>query len=98
MAFENMQFYICRLFSYSFSSSSSFFSLSVIAMAPTLYYFVMSPYSRSVLLTVRALGLDVELKTIDLTKKEQLEPGFVAINPQHTVPTLVDGDLLLTER
>ncbi|XP_045106874.1 glutathione S-transferase D7-like isoform X2 [Portunus trituberculatus] len=66
-------------------------------MAPTLYYFLMSPYSRSVLLAVRTLGLDVELKTIDLKKKEQLNPDFVAINPQHTVPTLVDGDLVLTE-
>ncbi|XP_063884735.1 glutathione S-transferase 1-like isoform X1 [Scylla paramamosain] len=72
-------------------------SINVIAMAPTLYSFGLSPYCRSVVLTVRALGLDVDLKTIDLLKQEQLKPEFVAINSQHTVPTLVDGDLVLTE-
>ncbi|XP_064108511.1 glutathione S-transferase 1-1-like [Macrobrachium nipponense] len=62
-----------------------------------LYYHPVSPYCRSVLLTARAVGVDLNLKKVDLFNKEQLKPEFVAINPQHTVPTLVDGDLTLWE-
>ncbi|KAG0722499.1 Glutathione S-transferase D7 [Chionoecetes opilio] len=66
-------------------------------MAPTLYSFLMSPYSRSVLVTAQALDLELDVRTINLKQQEQLKPEYVAINPQHTVPTLVDGDLVLTE-
>ncbi|KAG0727084.1 Glutathione S-transferase D7 [Chionoecetes opilio] len=66
-------------------------------MAPTLYSFLLSPYSRSVLVTAEALDLQLDVRTIDLMQGDQKKPEFVAINPQHTVPTLVDGDLVLTE-
>ncbi|KAG7164741.1 glutathione S-transferase 1-like isoform X2 [Homarus americanus] len=62
-----------------------------------LYYLNLSPYCRSVLLTARAVGVELNLKTVNLFAKEQLKPEFVAINPQHSVPTLVDGDLVLWE-
>lgn len=61
------------------------------------YYFPISPYCRSVLLTARALGVDLNLKQVDLMNGEQLKPEYIAMNPQHTVPTLVDGDLTLWE-
>ncbi|XP_071550459.1 glutathione S-transferase 1-1-like [Panulirus ornatus] len=66
-------------------------------MPITLYYLPLSPYCRSVLLTARAVGIDLTLKTVNLFDGEQLKPEFIQINPQHTVPTMVDGDLTLWE-
>ena len=67
-------------------------------MSPTLYYMAMSPPCRSVRLTAKALGLELELKLVDLMKGENLTPEFLALNPQHSIPTLVDGDVILWER
>lgn len=62
-----------------------------------LYHTAGSPPSRSCLMTIRNLGLDVEIQNLNLLKGEHLAPEFVKINPLHQVPTLVDGDLVLTE-
>lgn len=63
-----------------------------------LYYNPGSPPSRAVLQVIRILGLEVEVKTIDLLKtRENLSPEFLKINPMHQVPALVDGDFVLTE-
>lgn len=67
-------------------------------MAPVLYYFDLSPYCRSVLMMARTVGVKLELRVVNLTQRDQLKPEYLAINPQHTVPTLVDGDLVLCER
>ncbi|XP_070499905.1 glutathione S-transferase 1-1-like [Chironomus tepperi] len=68
-------------------------------MAPiVLYYSPGSPYCRSVLLLARYLKLDVDIKYMDLHgKKEQLTPEFLAINPQHTIPTIDDNGFILWE-
>lgn len=63
-----------------------------------LYYHPMSPPCRAVMLTARAMGVDLNLKKLDVLGGEHLKPEFVAINPQHTIPTLVDGNLRLWER
>lgn len=63
-----------------------------------LYYTEFSPPCRAVLLTGKALGITFERIPVDLKKEEQLKTEFLAINPQHCIPTLIDGDLILWER
>ncbi|XP_071516662.1 glutathione S-transferase 1-like [Panulirus ornatus] len=66
-------------------------------MSITLYYHSMSPPCRAVMLTARALGLNLVVKDVDIMNGEHLKPEFQAINPQHTIPTLVDGTIKLWE-
>jgi Glutathione S-transferase, N-terminal domain len=66
-------------------------------MTPTLYYLPPSPPCRSVLLVGRMLGIDFDLKTVNVLDGEQLKLEFTQINPQHTIPTLVDHGLVLWE-
>jgi glutathione S-transferase len=61
-------------------------------MAPTLYISAGSPAVRAVQITVKAIGLELNLKELDFTKGEHLQPEYLKLNPQHTVPTLVDDD------
>lgn len=62
-----------------------------------LYYTLGSPPSRACLQIIRILGLEVEVKNLDLLKGEQLAPEYLKINPMHQVPALVDGDFVVTE-
>nr|CAH7719722.1 unnamed protein product [Callosobruchus chinensis] len=64
-------------------------------MTLTLYYIEASPPVRSTLMAIKALGLEVKLKRIDLPGGEHLKPEYVKINPLHTVPTLADGDFIV---
>jgi len=66
-------------------------------MPMDFYYMALSAPCRSGMLTAKALGIELNLKPLDLMAGEQMKPEFVAINPQHTVPTLVDGDHALWE-
>jgi glutathione S-transferase len=77
-------------------------------MAPTLYMIHASPPVRAVLITAKAIGLDLTEKEIDFFQGEYLKPEYLKVsdllyhvefieprlqlNPQHTVPTLVDDD------
>ncbi|KAF2901363.1 hypothetical protein ILUMI_04821 [Ignelater luminosus] len=60
-------------------------------MAPKLYMFDGSPAVRAVLITAKALGIELDLHRIDYLKQEHLSPEFLKLNPQHTVPTLDDN-------
>ncbi|MGH8583650.1 MAG: glutathione S-transferase family protein [Gammaproteobacteria bacterium] len=62
-----------------------------------LYHFPMSPNSRCVLAALSELGIECELEALDLTKGEQMRPEFLRLNPNHMIPTLVDGDFVLWE-
>lgn len=62
-----------------------------------LYYHPASSPCRAVQLTAKAIGLQLNYRFVDLFAKAQLADDFVSINPQHTVPTLVDNGLVLTE-
>ncbi|XP_022920770.1 glutathione S-transferase 1-like [Onthophagus taurus] len=66
-------------------------------MGVTIYHFPWSAPSRAALLTAKTLGIDVDVQIVDLVAKEQLKSDFLKINPQHCVPTLVDGDFILWE-
>uniref|UniRef100_A0A0C9RNV6 GstD1_3 protein n=1 Tax=Fopius arisanus TaxID=64838 RepID=A0A0C9RNV6_9HYME len=62
-----------------------------------LYYFPPSPPVRAVILLSKALGIHLNLKVIDVTKGEQLDPEYLKINPQHTIPTIDDHGFILSE-
>lgn len=64
---------------------------------PILYYDDRSPPVRSCLMLIKLLDIDVELRFVDLFKGEQFGKEYLALNPQHSVPTLVHGDLVLTD-
>jgi glutathione S-transferase len=61
-------------------------------MAPTVYLIYPSPPCRAVLITAKAIGLNLAEKEIKLLEGEHLQPPYLKLNPQHTVPTLVDDD------
>jgi glutathione S-transferase len=62
-----------------------------------LYYNPMSPNVRRVRFTAAVLGIELEEKKLDFAKGEHKSPEYLALNPNGAVPTLVDGDFVLTE-
>ena len=62
-----------------------------------LYYNPLSPNVRRVRLTAAVLGIQLEEKLLDFSKGEHKSPEYLALNPNGAVPTLVDGDFVLTE-
>lgn len=46
---------------------------------------------------LQELGIEFESKTINMLKGEHRSPRFLAVNPAGKLPSLVDGDLILTE-
>ncbi|XP_011066703.1 PREDICTED: glutathione S-transferase 1-1-like [Acromyrmex echinatior] len=65
---------------------------------PVLYYFPLSPPSRAVMLVVEAIGLEMELVILNTMTGEHLTPEYEELNPQKTVPFLIDDDLKISER
>ncbi len=65
-------------------------------MSISLYY---HPYSRAAgtLWALEEAGVDYDLKVIDIMKGEQKGPDLVSKNPMGKLPTLVDGDVVVTE-
>jgi len=61
------------------------------------YYSLASPPCRSVHMVAKALGVKLNLKKLDTRKKEHMTPEFLKINPQHTIPTLVDNGFAIWE-
>ena len=62
-----------------------------------LYVFPPSPNSLRCQAVANQLGLELELITVDLASGAQMNAEFVALNPNHKIPTLVDGDFVLWE-
>jgi glutathione S-transferase len=62
-----------------------------------LFHNPLSPNVRRVRLTAAVLGIELEEKRLDFAKGEHKNPEYLALNPNGAVPTLVDGDFVLTE-
>ena len=62
-----------------------------------LYAFPPSPNTWKVRATAHQLDIPLELEIVDLTKRAQREPKYLALNPTGRTPTLVDGDFVLWE-
>ncbi|XP_053679533.1 glutathione S-transferase 1-like [Anopheles nili] len=66
-------------------------------MPLVLYYNIISPPCRVVLLFAKWLKLELNLIELDVLKREHYKPEFLKLNPQHYIPTLVDGDVVVWE-
>lgn len=66
-------------------------------MKPILFVTPGSPPARATVMVAKRLGIDVDIRVMDFTKREQYSEEFLKLNPAHQVPTLVDGDFVLTE-
>jgi glutathione S-transferase len=62
-----------------------------------LYDFAFSPNCRKVRSVAYELGVPLDIQTVDLLRRENLAPAFLAKNPNGRAPLLEDGDLLLWE-
>jgi glutathione S-transferase len=66
-------------------------------MALSFYHGHGSPYSWRVFLALEYLAVPYELKLLSFEAKDTTKPEFVAINPRHQVPTIVDEGFALWE-
>jgi glutathione S-transferase len=62
-----------------------------------LYSNPLSSNGRRVRLVAHHLGLTLDEELVDLAKGAHRQPAYLALNPNGKVPTLVDGDLKLSE-
>jgi glutathione S-transferase len=62
-----------------------------------LYCHPVSTTSRPVMLFVLENNIDAPFQVVDLFTGEHFKPPFEAINPNHLIPVLEDGDFRLTE-
>jgi GST-like protein len=56
-----------------------------------LYTFA-TPNGRKASIALEELGLAYRVQVVDITKGEQFEPEFLAINPNSKIPAIVDPD------
>ena len=63
----------------------------------TLYTTPLSANGRKVLAASRELGLAPDVRLVNVYRGEGRTSEYLAVNPSGRIPTLVDGDLTLTE-
>ena len=66
-------------------------------MALEVYWASGSPFSWRVLLTLEVKQLPYQSKLLTFSKREHKSSEYLALNPRGKVPTLKDGDFLLSE-
>lgn len=62
-----------------------------------LYHFPYSQHGRRVVSLLEEARLAYELRIVALGEGEHLSPEYLAVNPNHQVPTLVDSDVKIYE-
>jgi glutathione S-transferase len=63
----------------------------------TFYYHPLSPISRRVWVCLLEKGIEFEARLVQLNLREQFKPEFLALNPFHHVPVILDGDVRLID-
>lgn len=63
----------------------------------TLYDYEMSGNCYKARLMLSLLGVAYEKRLVDLSKKEQLEPWYLKLNPLHKVPVLNDAGTVIRD-
>ncbi|KAL1444551.1 hypothetical protein MTO96_029766 [Rhipicephalus appendiculatus] len=66
-------------------------------MTITLYNWPGSPPCGFVLAVAKQLGLQLDVKNVNLATKEQLSEQYLKINPFHKVPALEDDGFIVYE-
>jgi glutathione S-transferase len=66
-------------------------------MALTFYYGSGSPYSWRVFFALEHKGVAHEARVLSFSQREHHSPEFLAINPRHQVPAIVDDGFALYE-
>jgi len=62
-----------------------------------LYHHPISTTSRTVMLFAAESGIPLEMQVVDLFTGEHMKPPYSSLNPNRLIPTLEDGDFVLTE-
>jgi len=62
-----------------------------------LYHHPYSQHSRRVVALLEEAGLEYEVRQVALDKGEQISPAYLAINPNHQIPALIDGAIKIFE-
>ena len=63
----------------------------------SLYYSPVSQHSRRVVSLLEEAGIQYQANLVDMFKGEHKSPDYLAINPNHQVPSLVDGEVRIHE-
>ncbi|KAH8246897.1 hypothetical protein KR032_002989, partial [Drosophila birchii] len=61
------------------------------------YYTPVGSGCRTIIMVAKALGVELNKKHLSLSQQEHLKPEFLKLNPQHTIPTLVDNGFVIWE-
>jgi glutathione S-transferase len=62
-----------------------------------LYYHPISTTSRPIMMFAAESGIPLEMQVVNIFTGEHVQAPYAAINPNKLVPTLEDGDFILTE-
>ncbi|CAH1645855.1 unnamed protein product [Spodoptera littoralis] len=66
-------------------------------MAPLLYKSNTSPPANAVRMLADIIGLHLDLKDVSIPNMEHKSPEHLKRNPMGTIPTLIDGDFIISE-